>query len=153
MKRIRVTSTAMVSVSMVFGIFDVAAHALDFKTVGAAPVIFYDAPSEKGRRVAVAPRGMPVEVVLTYGDWSKVRDASDDLSWVQSNGLVVKRTLQVKVANAKIHTNPNDVAAEVFSADKGVLLEMIEPGTSGWIRVRHRDGQSGYVKVTEVWGN
>ena len=152
MKCIRVTSTVMAAVLVVFGATGVA-HALDFKTVGAAPVILYDAPSEKGRRVAIAPRGMPVEVVLTYGEWTKVRDASGDLSWVQSNGLVGKRNLQVKVANARIRANPNEAAAEVFSADKGVLLELVDPVASGWIKVHHRDGQSGYVKATEVWGS
>jgi SH3-like domain-containing protein len=54
-------------------------HALDFKSVGAAPAILYDAPSTKGSKLFVAPRGMPVEVVLSYGDWVKVRDAGGDL--------------------------------------------------------------------------
>lgn len=130
-----------------------SAHALDFKAVGAAPVVLYDAPSEKGRRVAVAPRGMPVEVVLTYGEWTKVRDASGDLSWLQSKGLVGKRNLQVTVANAKIRSSPDDAAAVVFSADKGVLLELADPVASGWAKVRHRDGQTGYVKAAEVWGD
>ena len=44
-----------------------AAQAADFKSVGAAPAIMYDAPSERGRKVFVAPRGMPVEVILSYG--------------------------------------------------------------------------------------
>jgi len=152
MKFIRVTGMVMASVLAAFGVVNMA-HALDFKTVGAAPVILYDAPSEKGRRVAVAPRGMPVEVVLTYGEWTKVRDASGDLSWVQSQGLAAKRNLQVKVANAKIRANPNDTGTLVFSADKGVLLELVEPVVSGWAKVRHRDGQTGYVKATEVWGS
>jgi SH3-like domain-containing protein len=130
-----------------------SAHALDFKAVGAAPVVLYDAPSEKGRRVAVAPRGMPVEVVLTYGEWTKVRDASGDLSWLQSKGLVGKRNLQVTVANAKVRSSPDDAAAVVFSADKGVLLELVDPVASGWAKVRHRDGQTGYVKAAEVWGD
>ena len=25
-------------------------------------------------------------------------------------------------------------------------------GKGGWLRVRHRDGQAGYVRVTQVWG-
>ncbi|MGS0742124.1 SH3 domain-containing protein [Glaciimonas sp. GG7] len=152
MKFVRVISTVMTTVLVAFGAAGVA-HALDFKSVGAAPVILYDAPSEKGRRVAIAPRGMPVEVVLTYGEWTKVRDTSGDLSWVQSSGLVSKRNLQVKVANAKILANPNETAAEVFSADKGVLLELVDPVVSGWVKVHHRDGQTGYIKATEVWGS
>ena len=68
-----------------------AAHALEFKSVGAAPAVLYDAPSEKGRKVFVAPRGMPVEIVLTYGEWSKVRDAGGDLSWVESKVLTRRK--------------------------------------------------------------
>lgn len=152
-KRLTGMVTATLAMSMLmFGAVNVA-HALDFKAVGVTPVILYDAPSEKGRRVAIAPRGMPVEVVLTYGEWTKVRDASGDLSWVQSVGLIGKRNLQIKVANAKIRTNPSDTAALVFSADKGVLLELVEPVDSGWAKVRHRDGQTGYVKASDVWGS
>ncbi|HEY8102673.1 MAG TPA: hypothetical protein VIF82_18190, partial [Burkholderiaceae bacterium] len=58
-----------------------AAHAIDFKSVGAAPAILYDAPSLRGKKVFIAPRNMPVEVVFTYGEWSKVRDVVGDLSW------------------------------------------------------------------------
>ncbi|MDB5988851.1 MAG: hypothetical protein JWQ10_254 [Herbaspirillum sp.] len=130
-----------------------SAHALDYKTVGAAPAIMYDAPSDKGRRVFVAPRGMPVEVVLTYGDWSKVRDAAGSLSWVQSKMLAIKHNVMVTAANAKIHAAAQDASPVVFSADKNVLLEVAEPAASGWLKVKHRDGQSGYVKITEVWGS
>jgi SH3-like domain-containing protein len=132
-----------------------SAHALDYKTVGAAPAIMYDAPSEKGRRVFVAPRGMPVEVVLTYGEWSKVRDAAGSLSWVQSKQLMAKHNVVITATNAKIHAAAQDSSPVVFSADKNVLLEVAEPAgaASGWLKVKHRDGQSGYVKITEVWGS
>lgn len=131
-----------------------AAHALDFKSVGAAPAILYDAPSDKGRKVFVAPRGMPVEIVLTYGEWSKVRDAGGDLSWVESKVLTPKRNVVIHVANAKVRATADDAAALVFSADKGVLLELSEPSVASvWLKVKHRDGQSGYVKATDVWGD
>lgn len=132
---------------------NLSAHALDYKTVGAAPAIMYDAPSEKGRRVFVAPRGMPVEVVLTYGQWNKVRDSMGSLSWVQSKQLAAERNVMVTAANAKIHAAAQDVSPVVFSADKNVLLEVVEPAASGWLKVKHRDSQSGYVKINEVWGS
>lgn len=128
------------------------AHAIDFKSVGAAPAVLYDAPSTKGIKLFVAPRGMPVEVVLTYGDWTKVRDAGGDLSWVESKALSSKRSLLVTAANARVRASADDAAALVFTIDKGVLLEWLEPGTAGWIKVRHRDGQSGYIRAAEVWG-
>ncbi|MYN10277.1 SH3 domain-containing protein [Pseudoduganella aquatica] len=129
-----------------------AGQALDFKSVGAAPAILYDAPSTKGGKLFVAPRGMPLEVVLSYGDWVKVRDASGDLAWTESKGLSAKRTLVVRAANTKVRASADDSAAAVFIADKGVLLELAEPAAGGWIKVRHRDGQSGYVKSSEIWG-
>ena len=112
----------------------------------------YDAPGAKGRKVFVAPRGMPVETILTYGEWTKVRDSAGDLFWLESKALTPKRMLVVKVANAKIRASADDGGAVAFSADRGVLLELAEPVTSGWVKVKHRDGQSGYVKAAEVWG-
>lgn len=129
-----------------------AAHAIEFRSVGAAPAVLYDAPSAKGRKVFVAPRGMPVEVVLIYGDWTKVRDAAGDLAWVESKALVAKRNVVVSAASARVRESAADTAPVVFVADKGVLLEMVDPVAAGWIKVRHRDGQSGYVKASEVWG-
>ena len=85
-------------------------YALDFKSVGAAPAVLYDAPSEKGRRVFVAPRGMPVEVVLTYGEWSKVRDAAGTLSWVMSKSLAAKRNVVVNVATPRSMRRPTTIA-------------------------------------------
>jgi SH3-like domain-containing protein len=127
------------------------ASALEFKSVGAEPAVLYDAPSTRGRKVFVAPRGMPVEVVLNYGDWTKVRDASGDLAWVEAKQLTARRNVVVRVPNVRVHASPEDSSQVVFTADKGVLLELVEP-SGEWLKVRHRDGQSGYVKASEVWG-
>lgn len=129
-----------------------ASHALEFKSVANAPAIMFDAPSQKGKKVFIAPRGMPVEIVLTYGEWSKVRDASGGLAWLESKALANKRTVLVQAASAKIRATPDDAGFIVFSAEKGVLLELGEPPASGWLKVKHRDGLSGYVKVNEIWG-
>jgi hypothetical protein len=105
---------------IVLGLMTSVAQALEFRAIGANPVILYDAPSAKGGKLYVAPRGMPVEVILTYGAWTKVRDASGDLSWVESKELVARRNIIVKVSNAKIRAQADDAAALVFSADKNV---------------------------------
>lgn len=129
-----------------------ASHAVDFKTVGAAPVILYDAPSAKGGKLYVAPRGMPLEVVLSYGDWVKVRDASGEMAWTEAKGLSAKRNVVARAANLKVRASPDDTASAILLVDKGVLLEMSEQPGSGWVKVRHKDGLSGYVKTSEVWG-
>lgn len=129
------------------------AYAIDFKSVGSAPAVLYDAPSEKGRKTFVAPRGMPVEVVLSYGDWTKVRDAGGDLSWVESKLLTSRRTVVITAANGKVHASADETSPVVFTVDRGVVLELSEPIASGWLKVRHRDGVAGFVKATEAWGD
>lgn len=148
MKSARLIAISITALSAVAG----TAHALEFKSVGASPAILYDTPSLKGRRVFIAPRGMPVEVVLTYGQWTKVRDAAGDLAWVESKTLVPKRNVVVNANSARIRASAEDGAAIVFTAEKGVLLELTDSASSGWVRVKHRDGQSGFVKAAEVWG-
>lgn len=129
-----------------------AAQAADFKSVAAAPAILYDAPSVRGTKMFIAPRNMPLEVILSYGSWVKVRDAGGDLSWIEASALSEQRWVVVTVANARIRASQDEAASVVFSADKNVLLELLAPAASGWVRVRHRDGQSGYVKASDVWG-
>ena len=141
--------TAVFAVSVCLGC---TAQAVDFKSVAAAPAILYDAPSVRGAKLFIAPRNMPLEVILSYGNWVKVRDASGDLSWVESSALKTQRWVVVSVANAQIRASQDEAASIVFSADKNVLLELQAPATSGWLKVKHRDGQSGYVKAGDVWG-
>ena len=129
-----------------------ASHAVDFKTVGAAPVILYDAPSAKGGKLYVAPRGMPLEVVLSYGEWVKVRDASGDMAWTEAKLLVAKRHVVVRANGAKVRPTADENGIPLMTADKGVLLELADPQPSTWVKVRHRDGIIGYVKATEIWG-
>jgi SH3-like domain-containing protein len=129
-----------------------SSHAFDFKTVGAAPVVLYDAPSTKGGKLFVVPRGAPLEVVLAYGEWLKVRDVNGEMAWTEAKGLTAKRNVITRTANLKVRATPDDAATAVFTADKGVLLEVTEVAAGGWIKVRHRDGLVGYVKNAEIWG-
>ncbi len=129
-----------------------SAFAGEFKNVGSSPVIMYDAPSLRGEKLYIAPRAMPVEVVINYGAWSKVRDFAGDLSWVETKQLTDRKHILVRALYAKIRANPEDSASVVFSADKGVLLEVVETNPSGWVKVKHSDGTVGYIRQSDVWG-
>jgi SH3-like domain-containing protein len=129
-----------------------ASQAYDFKTVGAAPAVLYDAPSTKGGKLFVVPRGAPLEVVLTYGEWIKVRDINGDMAWTEARNLTPKRNVIVRTANLKIRSTPDDAATPAFIVDKGVLLEVTEAAAGGWLKVRHKDGLTGYVKNADIWG-
>jgi SH3-like domain-containing protein len=128
------------------------ACAADFRSVGAPSVVLYDAPSVKGGKRYIAPRGMPVEIVARYGDWVKIRDADGELAWTESKGLSARRNVVVKAVSAKLRAAPDDNAALLMTADKGVLLELVDPQATGWVSVRHQDGIAGFVRASEIWG-
>jgi SH3-like domain-containing protein len=129
-----------------------SAGALEFRSVSDNAAILYDAPSLKGKKLYVVGRGYPVEVVVMVEGWVKVRDAAGELSWVESKLLTDKRTVMVKVALAQVHESADERAAIVFQAQQNVLLDLVEVVAGGWLRVRHRDGQGGFVRATQVWG-
>jgi len=130
-----------------------ASHAADFSSVASRYAIMYDAPTKKGRKLHIAFAGMPVEVLFSNGDWVRVRDATGDLSWMSSDALHPRRTLVVEVDEAMIRSSESESAPVVFTAAKWVLLDLAEPIRSGWIKVRHRDGETGFVKASDVWGD
>lgn len=128
------------------------AWALDFRSVAESAAVLYDAPSARAKKLYVVNRGYPVEVVVAVEGWVKVRDASGELAWIESRFLSDRRTVMVKVPLAQIHQSTDDNAPVVFQAQQNVILELVDVASGGWLRVKHRDGQAGFVKVTQVWG-
>ena len=126
--------------------------AAEFKNIGAVPVIMYDAPTVRGQKLYIAPHGMPVEVVISYGAWSRVRDFAGDLSWIEATQLADRKNIVVRNLNAKIRQSADEAAEVVFSADKGVLLELLDSANPGWVKVKHADGSIGFIKLSDVWG-
>jgi len=127
------------------------ACALDYRTVAeAAPM--YDAPSAKSKPLFVVLAGTPVEIVVSLEGWAKVRDSRGDLAWIEKKQLTEKRNVMVRIDRAQVRAAAEDKAALVFEAERDVVLELLEAVPGGWVKVRHRDGQSGFLKAPEVWG-
>ena len=123
----------------------------DFRSVADNAAVLYDAPSAKSKKLYVVGQGYPFEVVVVVEGWSKVRDASGDLTWIESKHLADKRTVLVKTPLAQVRAAADDNASVVFQAQQDVLLDLLEVA-GGWLRVRHRDGQAGFIRITQVWG-
>lgn len=138
-------------VAAAFGATAASAMAAEFRSVSESAAVLYDAPSAKAKKLYVVNHGYPLEVVVVVEGWSKVRDASGELTWIESRQLAERRTVLVKAPLAQVREVTDDNAPVVFQAQQFVLLELLEVA-GGWLRVRHRDGQAGYVRVTQVWG-
>ena len=137
----------------------VPAVASDYRVTADAPAVLYDAPSAKAKPLFVYGRDVPMEVLVTVEGWTKVRDSGGTIGWLAAKSLGDKRMLLVRAAAAEVRANPEEGAAVVFRAEQNVLLELAESAASasstsspGWVKVRHRDGQSGYVRISQVFG-
>ena len=126
--------------------------AAEFRSTADTATVFYDAPSAKSRALFVVSRGYPVEVLVALEGWTKVRDAGGSVVWVETKALAQKRMVVVRRRVAEVRSSPEDSAAVAFKVGQNVLLELIETAPTGWVRVRHADGGTGFVRVAEIWG-
>jgi SH3-like domain-containing protein len=150
--------TARLTAAALLAMADLAGGAEFRATVDPATVL-YDAPSAKAKPLFVYGRDVPLETLVSVEGWTKVRDVTGTIGWMSTRALAEKRTLVVRVPIAEVRANPEDNAAVVFRAEQNVLLEMAETASSpattvapGWVKVRHRDGQSGFVRIAQVFG-
>ena len=129
-----------------------SAAAGEFRSIAESGTPMYDAPSVRAKKLFVASRYYPVEVVINIDAWAKVRDQAGDLSWVEKKALSDKRTVVVTAALADVRQTPSEQGALVFQVQKGVALDVAEPQSGGWVKVRHAGGEVGYLKISQVWG-
>jgi SH3-like domain-containing protein len=135
------------------------AQAAEYRSTAEPATILYDAPSARAKPLYVFGREVPLETLVSVEGWTKVRDMGGTIGWIANRSLAEKRMLVVRVPLADVRGAPEDGAPLVFRAEQNVLLELAEPATSsaamtapGWVKVRHRDGQSGFVRVAQVFG-
>ena len=131
------------------------ASAAEFRSTTEVAVL-YDAPSAKSRPLFVLGRETPLEVIVNVEGWMKVRDLGGTVAWIDKKSVGDKRMVVVRTPVAEVLASATDGAAVVFRAEQNVLLELADntyvTTTPGWAKVRHRDGQVGYVRISQVWG-
>ena len=101
-------------------------------------------------------RDYPLEVVVNVEGWLKVRDVGGTVAWIEKKSVADKRVLVVRAPVAEVLASPDASAPVVFKAEQNVLLDLVDSdyvtATPGWAKVRHRDGQVGFVRIQQVWG-
>lgn len=128
-----------------------AANALDFRSLNENAIV-YDGASRQAVPQFIVLRGTPVEVIVAVDKWMKVREASGGLGWVEKNQLTEATQVIVTQAVAIVRQQADESAPQVFSATKDVLLEVMEKPGKAWVKVRHRDGSTGFVSIKAIWG-
>ena len=138
----------LVAVSIATG-----ADAADFRSVQDSAAVLYDAPSRASKPLFVVSRNYPLEVIVSLEAWVKVRDQAGALSWIEKKSLGDKRIVVVTAPAVEVRQRAEDAAPLAFSATQNVALELLEVVPNGWLRVRHADGASGFLRASSVWGN
>lgn len=141
-----------VLLSLTLAVAAQAAAAIDYRSVSVPAAVLYDAPSQAGKKLYVIKAQTPVEVVIRVEGWSKVRDADGTLAWIESRNLAQRRSLVVIASRGEIRQDERADAPVLAELDKWVAVDYVGPGAPGWVKVRHRDGASGFMRTTQVWG-
>ena len=126
--------------------------ATQFASIGERPAIVFDAPSAKAHKTFILSPRQPAEVLVKLDKWVKIRTADNTIGWVESGALDNSQHTQIHVNMADIRAMPNPSSALVFEAQRAVILEVTGTAVEGWLPVRHRDGQAGFVRKNQVWG-
>ncbi|WP_018606210.1 SH3 domain-containing protein [Uliginosibacterium gangwonense] len=143
---------ACTTLCAVVGLFaSTAASAIDYRNIG-ENVIVYDGASRQATPQFILLRGTPVEVVVAVDKWVKIREAGGGLGWVEKNQVTDAKQVIVTQSTAVVRQQPEDAAPQAFSVAKDVLLEIQEKPNKAWVKVKHRDGQSGYISIKAIWG-
>ena len=136
-------------------LFAGAVAAAEFRSTSDVAIL-YDAPSLKSKALFALGRDYPLEVIVNVEGWLKVRDAGGTVAWIEKKSVGEKRSVVVRSPTAEVYTQPEASSSLLFKAEQNVLLELLDPSyataTPGWAKVRHRDGQVGFVRIQQVWG-
>lgn len=140
------------AVALLLSLTAITADAAEFVSV-AEPAILYDANSLQAKKLFVATRYLPLEQLVVLDNWVKVRDSRGEIFWIEKRNLSHKRYVVVTAETAPVRANWDDSAPLVFTAVRQVGLEWLGNAGVGWSKVRHRDGSTGYVKSSDIWGD
>lgn len=94
--------------------------------------------------------GMPLLVTAEFENWRRVEDVEGAGGWVHYSLLSGTRSVLVTQDMASFFSLPDDRAALVFQAEKGVIARVLQCDAD-WCRVQ-ADGQRGWAQKTGLWG-
>ena len=149
------TKKSILALMLAFvALMPMSVFALDFRSVAVPKAVLYDAPSSAAKKILLLSQYYPVEVIVNLGEWLKVRDAQGTISWIEAKQLSTKRTVLVSVNKAELRQSADTSSPLVATLEKDVALEVVDMNlNNGWLKVKHRDGASGYILISSTWGS
>jgi SH3-like domain-containing protein len=94
----------------------------------------------------------PVDVVKKAGKWYQIADFEGDRGWMHKSLLKKIPSVIVKATLVNVREGPGKNFKVVFQAEKGVSMRLMERKKS-WMKVKHADGDVGWIHKSLVWGH
>ena len=98
-------------------------------------------------------KNLPLCVLdVASNGWLKVMDYEGDRGWISPKAVKASpHYVIVRRENSNIRKGVGATQELAFVAEKGVILEAVEE-KEGWLRVRHTDGDEGWISAKLVFG-
>lgn len=100
--------------------------------------------------------GFPLKIITRKGNWLKVTDFENDTGWIFKKYISKTPHMIVKVNKGKtrkinIRSGPGTKYKIVGQAYYGVVFKTVSQ-KSGWAKVKHESGLTGWIKRSLLWG-
>ena len=131
----------------------IAADENEFLSISSNSAIMYDAPSLKAEKLFIVNAYFPVQVLVKVEGWTKVKDSSDTIAWIENKFLTERRYVIVTAPLANIHQSADIHSPILFQVHKDVVIELLDSSTTDWVQIRLQNGQMGYIRSNQIWGS
>lgn len=125
--------------------------AADFVRVKAERANIRKGPGTRFQKIWTAPTNYPYRVLKRNGKWLNVKDYQGYEEWIYAPLTDKKAAVIVRTKRANIRGGPGTGHNIRFTADRGVAFRVLKR-QGNWLKVRHHDGQEGWIYRNLVWG-
>ncbi len=97
------------------------------------------------------PRHYPFSVIESSDGYLKVRDYKGQIGWIKVDQVGPEKAVVVETPSVNIRKGPGKTHPILFKASQGVTFKVLAE-KEDWLKVRHENGDRGWVVKSSTWG-
>lgn len=123
-----------------------------FVSIGSGEVFVRTGPGKKYPvKWTLKQKGLPVEIILEFDNWRKIRDHEGGEGWVHTSLISGRRTAFVKSEGmSDLYKKPKESARITARLEQGALVN-VDECNGLWCRVK-ASGYKGWIRQPRLWG-
>jgi len=98
-----------------------------------------------------AEKYYPVDTLKRSGNWYKIRDFERDIGWIHRSLLKKIPAVIVKGALVNVREGPGTRFRVLLQAERGASFKLLRK-KGKWFKVKHADGEVGWIHKNLLWG-